>query len=400
MDGDPDDAREEASSGRFVLPSLIFSTFATYPMSIVSNLLLIEIGLAFGQPVGAISQMRTLSYGLAFLSALAMGALSVRFKPKTLLLAGLLCLSVSALGSGAALNLPMLFTFFAISGLGTSMVEPMISTLIAEHFPEEERPKVIGWIGAGGGLSYMIGGSAIGYIAILGGWRLAFLGYAMLLPLLGFIIISRGIPSTGHESRPGGVDLTEGFRAISSSRSAAACLLGNLLASAAGQGIYVYSFSFLKEAHLTSPGWTAAIFTAASVCFFLGSLVCGWFVEKLGRKAVTVSALLLASLLTGLYANLPGLWVVVALILLGHFFLALQYSAASSLSLEQVPGFRGTMMSLHSAAAYMGYALGTGVGGLILLRSGWEMLSIVLGAICFVSAVFYFLARDPTIDQR
>jgi MFS family permease len=319
MDGDPDDVREEASSGRFVLPSLIFSTFATYPMSIVSNLLLIEIGLAFGQPVGAISQMRTLSYGLAFLSALAMGALSVRFKPKTLLLAGLLCLSVSALGSGAALNLPMLFTFFAISGLGTSMVEPMISTLIAEHFPEEERPKVIGWIGAGGGLSYMIGGSAIGYIAILGGWRLAFLGYAMLLPLLGFIIISRGIPSTGHESRPGGVDLTEGFRAISSSRSAAACLLGNLLASAAGQGIYVYSFSFLKEAHLASPGWTAAIFTAASVCFFLGSLVCGWFVEKLGRKAVTVSALLLASLLTGLYDNLPGLWVVVALILMGHF---------------------------------------------------------------------------------
>ena len=399
MDGDPDDAREEASSGRFVLPSLIFSTFATYPMSIVSNLLLIEIGLAFGQPVGAISQMRTLSYGLAFLSALAMGALSVRFKPKTLLLAGLLCLSVSALGSGAALNLPMLFTFFAISGLGTSMVEPMISTLIAEHFPEEERPKVIGWIGAGGGLSYMIGGSAIGYIAILGGWRLAFLGYAMLLPLLGFIIISRGIPSTGHESRPGGVDLTEGFRAISSSRSAAACLLGNLLASAAGQGIYVYSFSFLKEAHLASPGWTAAIFTAASVCFFMGSLVCGWFVEKLGRKTVTVSALLLASLLTGSYANLPGLWVVVALILLGHFFLALQYSAASSLSLEQVPGFRGTMMSLHSAAAYMGYALGTGVGGLILLRSGWEMLSIVLGAICFVSAVFYFLARDPTRDR-
>jgi MFS family permease len=115
---------------------------------------------------------------------------------------------------------------------------------------------------------------------------------------------------------------------------------------------------------------------------------------------VTVSALLLASLLTGLYDNLPGLWVVVALILMGHFFLALQYSAASSLSLEQVPGFRGTMMSLHSAAAYMGYALGTGVGGLILLRSGWEMLSIVLGAICFVSAVFYFLARDPTIDQR
>ena len=198
MDGDPGVA-EEVSSGRFVLSSLIFSTFATYPMSIVSNLLLVEMGLAFGQPVGAMSPMRTLSYGLAFISALAMAAVSVRFKPKTLLLAGLLCLSVSALGSGGALNLPMLFTFFAVSGLGTSMVEPMISTLVAEHFPEEERPRVIGWIGAGGGLSFMVGGSAAGCIAILGGWRLAFLGYAMLLPLLGFILISRGIPSTGHD---------------------------------------------------------------------------------------------------------------------------------------------------------------------------------------------------------
>jgi predicted MFS family arabinose efflux permease len=85
-----------------------------------------------------------------------------------------------------------------------------------------------------------------------------------------------------------------------------------------------------------------------------------------------------------------------ALILLGHFFLAIQYSAASSLSLEQVPGFRGTMMSLNSASAYIGYALGTGVGGLALLRSGWEMLSAALGAVFFASVVIYYLARDPT----
>ena len=391
-------AVDKAPSRRLVLPSLIFSAFATYPMSIVSNLLLVEMSLAFGQPVGVMSQMRTLSFVVGFLSALAMGALSVRFGPKTLLLSGLLLLSTSALGCGSALNLPMLFILFALSGLGTSMVEPMASTLVAEHYPVDERPRVIGWIGTGGGLSYIVGGSAVGYIAILGGWRMAFLGYAMFLPLLGFIMISKGIPSASRRPRQDGVNLTEGFRVILSNRSAVACLLGNLLASAAGQGIYVYSFSFLKEAHLAPPGWTAAIFTTASVCFFLGSLVCGWLVERLGRKTVTTSALLLASLFTGLYANLTGLGAVVALILLGHFSLAIQYSAASSLSLEQAPEFRGTMMSLNSASAYIGYALGTGVGGLVLLRSGWEMLSIVLGAVFFVSVVIYILARDPTRD--
>jgi len=398
MNGDSGAAMDKASSRRLVLPSLIFSAFATYPMSIVSNLLLVEMSTAFGQPVGVMSQMRTLSFTVGFLSALAMGALSVRFSPKTLLLSGLLLLSTSALGCGLSLNLPMLFTLFAISGLGTSMVEPMTSTLVAERYPVEERPRVIGWTGAGGGLSYIVGGSVVGYIAILGGWRMAFLGYAMLLPLIGLIIISKGIPSAGRGPRQGGVNVTEGFRVILSNRSAVACLLGNLLASAAGQGIYVFSFSFLKEAHKAPPGWTATIFTAASVCFFLGSLVCGWLVERLGRKMATISAIILASLFTGLYAYIPDLGTVEALILLGHFFLAIQYSAANSLSLEQVPRFRGTMMSLNSASAYIGYALGTGVGGLALLRSGWEMLSAVLGAVFFASVVIYYLARDPTRD--
>lgn len=85
MDGDSGVAMDKASSRRLFLPSLIFSAFATYPMSIVSNLLLVEMSLAFGQPVGVMSQMRTLSSVVGFLSALAMGALSVRFGPKTLL---------------------------------------------------------------------------------------------------------------------------------------------------------------------------------------------------------------------------------------------------------------------------------------------------------------------------
>jgi len=54
------------------------------------------------------------------------------------------------------------------------------------------------------------------------------------------------------------------------------------------------------------------------------------------------------------------------------------------------------MMSLNSASTYIGYALGTDVEGLALLRSGWEMLSAVLGAMFITSVVIYYLTRDPT----
>lgn len=400
LDNDRGEIRQESPSGRLVLLSLVFSAFATYPSSVVTSLLLIDIGLAFGHPVGVMAQMRTLSFIVAFLSALLMGALSVRFRPKTLLMVGLLFLSVSALGSGSALNIKMLFLFYAVTGLGTSMVEPMISTLVAERFPLEKRSRVIGWTGAGGGLSYIIGASAVGYIAGIGGWRLAFLGYALILPLFGILLSSKGITSINRQSPIDNVNLMEGFRAIFSNRSAGACLLGNLLASAMGQGIYLYSFSFLRERYMIPAGLVAIFFSAASVCFFLGSLVSGGFVDRFGRKTATVSGLLLFSLSTILYINLPSMWLGVTLAILGHLFAGLQYSASNSLSLEQVPRFRGSMMSMNSAAAYIGYALGTGVGGLVLLSFGWNLLGIVLGAIGIIGVGLYnFLASDPTASS-
>jgi predicted MFS family arabinose efflux permease len=385
------------SHGRLVLPSLMFSMFATYPASVVASLLLVDMGLAFGRPIGVMAQMMTISSTVALVSASALGALSVRFRAKMMLIAGLLFLSVSALGSGSAASLEMLFASYAMTGLGTSMVEPMISTLIAENFPVERRPKIIGWVNAGGGLSYTVGASAVGFIAGLCGWRMAFLGYVMILPLLAFTISYLGIPSLEREPRPSQIDLTEGLKSIFSNRSAVACLLGNLLASTMAVGIYFYSFSFLREIYQMTPGWTAIVFSAASVCFLLGSLVSGAFIDRLGRKTAVISSLLIFSLSTIIYTNFRYMLLGVAFTILGHLFGALRYSASASLSLEQVPYFRGSMMSMNSAAGYSGTALGTALGGLMLLSFDWSILGMVLGAIGIVGAgLYHAFASDPT----
>ena len=385
---------------RWVLPSLLISTFATYPNSVISTLLLLEIGLSFNQPVGVMAQIRTLSSVVGFLSALAMGALSIRFRPKRLLLAGLLLLGLSALGSGTSPNIAALFTLYALTGIGVSMVEPMVSTLVAENYPLEERSKVIGWMGAVGGLTFIIGGSVVGYIALTWGWRTAFIGYAMILPLLGLVLSSKGIPSHGHRGITGEVSILTGFRAIASNRSALASLLGNLLASAMGQGIYVFSISYLKQVQMLSSGLASTIFSASSACFLLGSLACGWVVVRLGRKKASVSSMLVFSVLTVFFPILPGVWWTIASVMAGHLFAAVQYSAAASLSLEQLPGSRGSMMSLHSASSYIGYALGTSVGGIMLQYSGWGSLGAVLGGLGLVAtAIYVLLVRDPTVSS-
>jgi predicted MFS family arabinose efflux permease len=82
---------------------------------------------------------------------------------------------------------------------------------------------------------------------------------------------------------------------------------------------------------------------------------------------------------------------------LANLFGGMRITASSSLTLEQVPKFRGTMMSINSAADGMGAALGAGIGGWGILLSGYEFAGWVLGSLGIISAaVFQVLAADPT----
>jgi len=58
--------------------------------------------------------------------------------------------------------------------------------------------------------------------------------------------------------------------------------------------------------------------------------------------------------------------------------------------LEQVPEYRGSMMSLSSALSYLGYGLGTAVGGVALSTAGWASLNMVLSVMGAVAFMLYF----------
>ncbi len=80
------DAKTDENPGRMVLPSLVLSRFATVPPGVLTGLLLIDIGESFGQAVGVAGQIRTAANLVGVASALLISALSLRFKPKSLLI--------------------------------------------------------------------------------------------------------------------------------------------------------------------------------------------------------------------------------------------------------------------------------------------------------------------------
>jgi predicted MFS family arabinose efflux permease len=139
--------------------------------------------------------------------------------------------------------------------------------------------------------------------------------------------------------------------------------------------------------------------TIGALCYTIGSLVTGRFVRKFGRKTITIIAIFLASIFTIIFTLSSNLWLAVATDFLGAWFFGMSVSAGQSLNLEQVQTYRGTMMSLTSAVGSTGSAFGAGLGGLVILQYGYEILGLSLGIFGIASSIiFHFLASDPTRD--
>ena len=365
----------------------------------LTSLLLIDIASTFDVPVGAMGQINTPFYVVAVIFALAMGVLSIRFRHKSLLIAGLLSVTISAFGCFVASNFNLMLIAYALSGMGTAMVTPMAITLIGEHLPLEKRTSAIGWIVASGALSYVIGAPVIGFIADLGGWRLVLLGFVLPVSLTGLLLAFIGLPRTSRHHQPtmNKRAYLGSFREVLSNSSATACLMGNTLRSIAFMVILLYGISFFRERFAVSTGFAALVMLGAAASYTLGSLVCGRFANRVGRKPATVSTSLMGGIFAISFAYLPNLWFSLALNFLAAWFFGIGASAANSLTLEQVPKFRGTMMSLTSAAQSLGSALGATLGGSLLVLYNYRIMGSALGALGIAAAiVFYFLSIDPT----
>ena len=390
---------EEPPTGRLILPSLAISRLTIAPPAVLTGLLLVDIALSFGTSVGVAGQIRTFSALASVVSALLMSVLSIRFKHKSLLLVGLAFLTISAVGCGLAPDFNSLLVSYSLSGLGSAMVVSMTNTLVAEYFPVEKRARAVSLVVASEAMAYAVGAPVIGFIAGFGGWRTTFLVFVFTVSLLGLLLASRGLPSTSRspQSRTGRKTYSGGFKDIFSNRSAVACLVGATLSVISFQVILLYSASFIRQRFLLPTSLVSLSSMVTALSYTVGSLVAGRFVNKLGRKPLTVLASLLAGLFIMSHMNIPNLWAALIVGYIGCLFAGIRYTAATSLTLEQVPAFRGTMMSLYSAAISIGTALGAGIGGLVLLLYNYELLGASLGAMGVAASVLlYLLAIDPT----
>jgi len=367
------------------------------PSTLLVSLLLIDIGDTFGLPIGIVGQLRTTASIVGVVSALLMGVLSVRYRHKTLLMVGLLVLAVSSIGCSLSVNFAMMLLFNSLAGLSTVMVAPMTVSLVAEHLPMERRSGAIGWVIAGQSLAYLVGAPLIGFLAGYGGWRTPFIAFVLPSALVALLLSQWGLsagslPQHSAEGR----SFSGGFKAVLTSRSAVVCLLCFVLSMVGFQAVLLYAASFLRQTFMLSTGVVSLLILGSAIFYTLGSLGSGRVVSRLGRKRTVVLVNLVSACGVIAFTNLTSFPTVMFFYYLCALFSGAGFAAFQSLIVEQVPEYRGTVMSLTSAANSLGTALGAAIGGVILLNFSFGALGAVLGAVGLVSmGILHQLGSDP-----
>ena len=102
---------EKIQVSRLIIPSLVISRAITALPTLVTGLLLIDIGNTFNTPVGISGQIRTASSALSIIFALLMGFLSIKYKHKMLLTTGLIFYGISAITCGIAPNFTIMIIY-------------------------------------------------------------------------------------------------------------------------------------------------------------------------------------------------------------------------------------------------------------------------------------------------
>jgi len=277
------------------------------------------------------------------------------------------------------------------------MVNPMASALVGALIPQGQRAKIISWFQAGMAVCVLVGSPIITYITGAWGWKVNFLLFAIPIVVASFAIVYIAVPSSAPQ---GGLNSVQesvigGFKKVLVNRSALSCVACSILADAAWAVTPVYGITYMRQVTQLPLSLSWLILVGTSTSFMVGGIMGGYLVNRFGRlRLATVSASIVGLLIIA-YMNIAISIVAAMLVFASCFFSSIRYTASESLTLEQIPVMRGTVMSLYSIAMSLGMALGTIIGGYLLIHFGFNGVGF-LGLLSIAAALLYRSSvKDP-----
>ena len=379
---------------KWITTALALSAASTGPQIVALSLLMPEISAALNATVPQLGQLNTAFSIVAIIGSIVMGAITVRYPPKRLLIVGISTLLIGIVGASLSTGYTQMILFFVLYGAGTSLTLPIVSILLV-LYPQQERTTALGRIYSGRSLTSILATPVIGFLAATYGWRIGYLGFGAPLILLAVILVAVKIPE--QPTSQGDIDLMSGFKKIAANRSALACIAGAALSLAFFNSLMVFNGTYMRNNLGLSLETASLAMSVTFIAVAVGQVISGTLAVRLGIKTTTWLSTLIggASLLLYFSVKLP-LAVAILASAIGTGMAGTTMTTMATLALEQVPDSRGTMMSLNSAAMSVGAMLSTVIGGVAIASLGFSGYGVIMFTISLAAAItFYAWTREP-----
>jgi len=360
------------------------------------SLLMIDIAESLNVPVAMLGQISSFSSFLSIIMALIMGVLSVKYSHRLLLSTGLVLMCVSIIGTSSSSSYTSILVLYSLLGIGYSMVSPMVTTYIGQLYPPEGRTEVMGRLISVRSIVSFLAPLITGYVLARSNWRIAYSSYNLTLIVISLILVFIAIPRDSSQ-QTGNSNQLAGISAVLRNRSALEFLLAGALGITPFIAISVFNGSYLRQIFGLSVETVSQLMPLTAISVTLGLLVSNRLVEKLGLKRVVYLSTLVTAIAYLVYFG-AGLSLVPSVVfsLIGAVLTGVRLASSGALGLLQEKTYRGSMMSLSTAAQSLGGMLGALIGGFALSKFGYFGLGFVtsvLGIIAFVIYVFWVKNR-------
>lgn len=272
------------------------------------------------------------------------------------------------------------------SGGITTVVAMAIATRLVEH---EKRGSAIGIILMGLSSSLVLGVPIGTFFSEMFGWRnlFIFIGVLSILPL---VIIYNKVPAIKEEEK-----VTLGMQlSMLKSSTVLTALVITLLYVGGYSTLFTYITPFLQATSSLSITEISGVLFLAGICSFVGSKVGGQLADAKGSKFTICLGLLLQGATLLLFA-LAGVNLYVLILVLMILMLATwSISPAQQLYLVTLaPRNPDIALSVNTSFIQFGFALGSGLGGLVISRTSvlyLNWLGFAAVSIALLLAIFLF----------
>ncbi|MEK5326947.1 MFS transporter [Bacillus sp. FSL W8-0006] len=281
-----------------------------------------------------------------------------------------------------------------ISG-GTAIVVAMaVATRLVER---EKRGTAIGIILMGLSSSLVLGVPIGTFLSSMIGWKALFaaIGVITLIPL---IVVYRRIPSI-KEQEP--VMLRMQLSILKDKRILLAVAV-TLFYVGGYSTLFTYLTPFLQESANLSITEISGILLLAGICSFLGSSLGGMAADKKGPIFTIFSGIILQIMMLMLLAFVTGNLVVMVAVIMIWMIATWSTSPAQQLYLVTlVPKSPDIALSVNTSFIQFGFALGSGLGGIVLSRTSILHLSwISAGTVLLALLMTILMVAFDRISQQ